>query len=280
VTPDDLMQRAHLLAARWDLSLGSRFGETPGSPGNYVAAANRADRTQCVLKVSQHLRETRSEIAALRAFAGAGAARLLEADPIVGALLLERIEPGGMLADVALNDDDRATRIAANLLRKLWRPTADDPDLISLETWCAAYDRNRLALAAGVPGFPAELFRRADALREELLLSTEHPVLLHGDLHHFNILRSTRAEWLAIDPKGLYGDRSFDVCQFLRNPGPMPLAVNRRRVEIFCSELQLDPERTRSWCLVHAVLDACWSFEERDTRWPRRVAYAEEMLQL
>ena len=267
-----------VLVARWGLALEARYPATPGSPGNFVASARRADGTGCVLKVSPHIRETRSEIAALTIFDGVGAARLLEAEPDLGALLLERINPGSMLAGISTQDDDAATRVAVDVLRTLWRPAESAAGLMPLESWCAAYARNRDVLSHGAPGFPAELFRRADALRGELLASPDLPVVLHGDLHHFNILRSDRAGWLAIDPKGLAGDRCFDVCQFLRNPEPVGVSVNRRRLDIFCAELDLDPQRARQWCLVHAVLDACWSFEDGQD-WRTRVAYAEQTLQ-
>jgi len=101
--------------------------------------------------------------------------------------------------------------------------------------------------------------------------------VLHGDLHHFNILRSDRSGWLAIDPKGPIGDRCFDVCQFLLNPRRVPIPVNRRRLDLFCRELDLDAERTRKWCLVHAVLNACWSFEDGES-YASRVEYAEQTL--
>ena len=233
------------------------------------------------LKVSRHVDDTRAGIDALRLWNGQGAARVLEADPDRGALLLERVEPGSML-DQVVNDDDEATRIAAGLLRQLWRPAPEAPhDLTPLERWCEGFERNRSALMAGVDVFPKGLFERADRLCGDLLDSTAERVVVHGDLHHFNILRSaTRAEWLAIDPHGLMGDRCFDICQFLRNPEPMPLAVNRRRVDIFCSELGLDRQRAKDWCVVHAVLDACWSFEDQDPGLPERVAYAEGMLEL
>ena len=148
-----------------------------------------------------------------------------------------------------------------------------------LDSWCAAFDRNREALSRGAGGFPAQLFLRADALRRELLISTDGVVVLHGDLHHYNILSAQRAEWLAIDPKGLAGDRCFDVCQFFKNPKPVPLEVNRRRLDIFCAELGLDRQRIMDWCLVHAVLDACWEFED-GASWVDKVAYASEMLSL
>jgi streptomycin 6-kinase len=230
-----------------------------------------------VLKISPDLDETRAEIAALTLWYGRGAVRPLESDRSLGALLLERVEPGTMLAELAAHDDDAATRVAAGVLRELWRPATAGDGLRSLESWCGAFDRNRSALRAGVDGFPRPLFERADALRARLLASTRAPVVLHGDLHHFNVLHADTGAWLAIDPKGLVGDRCFDVCQFLRNPKPEPLEVNRRRLGIFCAELKLDPERAREWCLVHAVLDACWSFEDGRPI-ADKVAYAQQTL--
>jgi streptomycin 6-kinase len=266
----------HSLVERWSITLDAHF---PEIRLNYVAPAVRANGTPCVLKVSRHVGETRTEIAALRLWNGAGAARLLDADEDIGALLVERLEPGTMLAEIAKADDDRATVIAAEVLRQLWRPVpaARPHGLRSLESWCAAYDRNRAALLAGVDGFPVGLFQRADALRRDLLASTGTPTVLHGDLHHYNVLRAQRADWLAIDPKGLAGDRAFDVCQFLRNPRPVPPAVNRRRLDIFCAELDLDRQRTRDWCFVHAILDACWDYEESNS-WHATLAYAQETL--
>lgn len=273
-----LIARAHAVAARWQLALEPPFGPTPGTPGNFVAPATRPDGTSCVLKVSDYLRDTQTEIAALALWQGNGAARLLAAEPGEGALLLERVEPGNMLAELAAADDDAATRIAADLLRTLWCLATEDYGLQALASWCAAYDRNREALSLGADGFPSELFVRADALRAELLATTRRNVALHGDLHHFNVLRSDRAGWLAIDPKGLVGDPCFDLCQFLLNPDARSAEENRRRLDILCDELGLDRQRASAWCLVHAVLNACWAFEDGKP-WRPPVAYAFQTLE-
>src|SRR5947209_14907577 len=110
-----LAEQVATLVVRWRLQLEERFPETPGSPGNFVAAARRADGAACVLKVSPHLQETRSEIAALATWRGDGAARLLESEPELGGMLLERVEPGTMLARMPGLADDDATRVAVNL---------------------------------------------------------------------------------------------------------------------------------------------------------------------
>jgi streptomycin 6-kinase len=261
------------MAQRWGLRLGPPFASLEL---NYVAPAIRADGIRCVLKVSSDMREMRAEMSALRIWGGRGAARVLEADPEVGALLIELLEPGTHLTQVAESDDDAATRIAADLLRTLWVPIPPSTEVRPLEDWCAAYERNRPTLLREDVGFPRQLFRQADALRQQLLASSPSPVLLHGDLHHFNVVRHQHG-WRAIDPKGLAGDRCFDVCQFLMNPRPMPLSVNRRRLEIFCSELGLDRQRTRDWCLVHAVLNSLWEFEA-GRAWQEAVSYAEQAL--
>jgi streptomycin 6-kinase len=228
-----------------------------------------------VFKLSRHVTETRNEIAALQLWQGQGSARLLEADPDRGALLIEHIEPGTMLAALAETDDDAATLIAADMLRQLWLPAPVQSELRPLASWTAAFDRNRTAILTGTSGFPVALFQRADTLRQELLGTTSSPTVLHGDLHHFNVLRARRAEWLSIDPKGLVGDPCFDVCQFLRNPRRVGAKLNARRLDILCGELDLDRGRTKDWCLVHAVLDACWDFEDGNP-WQQTVAYAEE----
>ncbi|CAA9269845.1 MAG: Aminoglycoside 6-phosphotransferase, putative [uncultured Chloroflexi bacterium] len=291
----DLPALIEQLAARWSLGLDTHF---PGIHLNYVAPATRADGTRCVMKVSRHVGETRNEIAALRVWDGDGAARLLHADPEIGALLIERLEPGTMLSELVDGEDslesvdagnaadDRATTITAGVLRRLWRPAPHASGLRSLESWCAGYDRNREALSRGAGGFPAQLFLRADALRRELLASTREQTVLHGDMHHFNVLRADGTErthgaepvaWLAIDPKGLAGDRCFDVCQFLHNPHQVTVAARRRRLDIFCAELGLDRARTNDWCFVHAMLNACWHFEDGGA-WQDAVTYVEETL--
>ena len=105
-------------AARWSLKVGS-----PLTPlyQNYIAQATRADGASVILKVGMPARELLTEIEALRVFDGVGAVRLLEADAGLGALLLERLEPGTQLAAVCERDDAEATSVASSVMRRLWR---------------------------------------------------------------------------------------------------------------------------------------------------------------
>ena len=80
---------------------------------NYVCAATQKDGSEAVLKIGVPNPELTSEINALTLYNGQGACRILEADPENGMLLLERLQPGTMLA--SLGDDDQATGIAAEV---------------------------------------------------------------------------------------------------------------------------------------------------------------------
>ena len=103
-------------------------------------------------------------------------------------------------------------------------------------------------------------------------------MLLHGDLHHENIISAVRDPWLAIDPKGVVGEAEYEVGAFLRNRlflGPRPERLLARRVDQFVEELGFDRERVLGWSLAQAVLAACWSFEDSGQLWDEAIACAE-----
>jgi streptomycin 6-kinase len=52
----------------------------------------------------------------------------------------------------------------------------------------------------------------------DLLASQREVAVLHGDIHHGNILDFAERGWLAIDPKGHAGDRAFDYANLFCNP--------------------------------------------------------------
>ena len=107
----------------------------------------------------------------------------------------------------------------------------------------------------------------AESLASDLVISTNEKFVLHGDLHHDNILSDTDQRWIAIDPKGVIGDAEYEIGAFMRNRIDVDTddglkTLIGRRVDQFSEELQLDHQRVRDWALVHSVLSAWWSFED------------------
>jgi streptomycin 6-kinase len=205
----------------------------------------------------------------------------LEFDEARGFLLLERLRPGATLCSISR--DDEATRIAARIMRELWRPLSADHRFPTVEPWAKELDQLRPRFGGGTGPFPPRLVELAESLFRELIASSDAPVLLHGDLHHFNILSAERRPWIAIDPKGLAGEPAYDVGALLRNPNPQlctDVEIQRRRIDVLRDELGLDAQRMIRWGVAQAVLSAWWSYEDGESEWESACACAETLAKL
>lgn len=273
---NQLAARVADCSARWSLTVQPPFDALSY---NYVAPAVRADGTPAVLKLGVPNPELATEIAALQLFDGRGSVRLLAADAELGALLLERLEPGTLLLDVA--DDEAATAIAAEVMRQLWRPVPADCPFPTVARWAAGLQRLRQYFDGGTGPFPPALVRRAETLFTDLIATTDTSVVLHGDLHHWNIMAAQRRPWLAIDPKGVVGEPAYEVGAWLRNPMPQlltwprPRHILSRRVDQLAEALNFHRQRLVAWATAQAVLSAWWTYEDHGHGWEPAIACAE-----
>jgi streptomycin 6-kinase len=196
----------------------------------------------------------------LRYFAGNGAVRLMAADD--AGLLMERAADDESLRLMALSGgDDKAAAILADCMHSLHAPRhgVTPRGLNTLMHWF----RSLFAKKAELP----ILARCADVARR-LLAEEQQIVVLHGDLHHDNVLHSTRG-WLAIDPKGLVGERTYEVANALGNPVPHGRLVHdpqrmMRLAELYATRLDLNLGRVLGFAFAHAGLSASWSMDDGD----------------
>jgi streptomycin 6-kinase len=249
---------------------------------NYVAPAIRAGGSEAVLKVGVPHPQLLTEIAALQIFGGDGIVQLLEADPTQGIFLVERLQPGTMLS--TLSDDKQATSIAGQVMRQLWKPAPAEHNFPTVQKWAKGLERLRNHFDGGVGPFPHHLVETAEAFFAELIASLAEPVLLHGDLHHFNILAARRQPWLAIDPKGVVGEAAYEVGALLRNPMPHLFSepdltrILARRLDQLAEELEFDRARLWRWGVAQAVLSAWWDVEDKTNTWQEMLTLAEHLL--
>lgn len=124
---------------------------------------------------------------------------------------------------------------------------------------------------------PTHYLHKARQLRDDLLATSGNDVLLHGDLHHDNILFSASKpeqiddakNWLVIDPKGVIGEAAYEAAAFIRNPSELvdlviaPSVINNR-ITIFAEILKIPAERILGWCFVQAVLSWLWYIEDHE----------------
>ncbi|MDH5332964.1 MAG: aminoglycoside phosphotransferase family protein [Thermoleophilia bacterium] len=230
-----LRQVAEDVAADWGLELGPPF---PLSRFAYVAPAGH----DTVLKVtSPDDDESDEEADALGLWAGEGAVRLLRRDVGHRALLLQRARPG---TDLAALPDDEATAIAVDVGLRLWRPAGAPFRRVGdhVPRWLANAER---------AGASPALVRVASRLYAALEPGSS--TLVHGDLHHHNLL-DAGGRYLAIDPKPMLGEPEFDVPTYLWNPLScrMRRDVTERRIAAFAAA-GLDERRIRAWAVIRGA---------------------------
>jgi streptomycin 6-kinase len=244
---------------RWDLT-------ADGAPRTSLAGRLlpvRQAGVAAMLKVSHSEEEIRGG-ALMEWWDGVGAARVLARAG--DALLLERATGPGSLADMARGGhDDQATRILCAAGERLHaaRPAAPPATLVPLQTWF----RQLWPTAEAHGG----LYAKAAHAARALLAEPREVTVVHGDLHHGNVLDFGPRGWLAIDPKGLIGERSYDYPHIIMNPdvetatAPGRLA---RRVAVIAEAAKVEPRRLLTWIVAYAGLSASWTLGEGDD--PRR----------
>lgn len=236
---------------RWELGVDgpTRFGQCA-----VVLPVLRADGSPAALKVGWPHEEATHEHLALRAWGGAGAVRLLAADPSRWALLLERLDPD---CDLDVIDIDGSCREIGLLIRRLDRPALPALDRLSAYLRRLAADLEvetaRDPAKGGQGGLPRRLVERGRAIAADLASRPDIDArLVHTDLHGQNVLsRPATRELVAIDPKPMAGLPEFAVAPALWNRWPEvvgsgdPRAHLNRRVDTLCEHAGLDPDVAR-----------------------------------
>ncbi|QBR82929.1 aminoglycoside/hydroxyurea antibiotic resistance kinase [Legionella israelensis] len=267
------------LAHRHKLTLRSPFNDLSF---NYVLSVLGPNQEEWVLKLCVPHNEFVHEIRALKHYNGVGCVSLISAAPEEGWMIIERAIPGSRLLE--LRDEQQSIPIAVSLMRQLWRPLNNPEHFISLKQWLRGL--KQLESHALLKKLVAKKLREfITSQTQELLTSQGEAVLLHADLHHYNILRH-HDQWLAIDPKGVVGEREFEIGAFLRNPlcvveGPLETKAIARNLDLIIELTGFDRQRVLSWCIIQAILCVCWYCEDNMSDKAHQLsAYAKRLYSL
>lgn len=195
-----------------------------------------------------------TEAAALEAWSGEGAVRLLESRPDHGVLLLERLDPTRTLEAIDLKS---AADVVGTLIRRLAVPVPEGfPDSRGWADLGEHLSREQSSLGSPVPHGWADL---AAELATQLVASEER-ILLHTDLHSANILSGRGGQWLAIDPRASVGEpeRSTPDLLLWRLPLDAPPHDVQELLGTMAAAGQLREHRVRQWMIVRAVGHWLW----------------------
>lgn len=247
------------MARDWDLTLGRPYDLS----FHWVTPVTRADGSAAVLKLGVPGAHLAQQAEALRIYAGDGAVRLLAADEARGALLLEHAHPGVPAADLVPARDVEATAAIIDAGRRLHHLPPPGCSLPALSTERESFQAH-LRRFPGDDPLPRHHVERAAGLFDELCASAPATTVLHGDLHHDNVLSAEREPWLAIDPAGLVGDPGFDCSTMLYNPrmwlrDEELTALVPARIEQLADGFGFPVDRVVAWGFVMAVLSEVWT---------------------
>ncbi|MDV6375568.1 aminoglycoside phosphotransferase family protein [Deinococcus arenicola] len=235
--------------SRWNLEPDGLGIHTPSSN---LLPVQYGEKT-AMLKLARSDEERRGNTLMVW-WAGRGAAQVYEHDG--AALLMERLEMQPSLTEmVAAGQDDEATRILCQAAAELPR-TQPWPELPTLQRWFRSLEE----VNASSDGILA----KAQTTARELLDAPQDVGVLHGDIHHANLLATSKGGWRFIDPKGLIGERGFDSANILCNPDlDTATAPGRleRQAQIISDTANLDHARLLHWALAYAGLSAAWHLE-------------------
>jgi streptomycin 6-kinase len=261
------------IAGNWSININEPFQNLSY---NYVAPCVRADGEEVVLKNALPLNnpEIFNEASFLQIADGNCTVKFLNLDEKRRAILLEKLTPGANLKEVCGKEDARAVEIAVRIMHRLLKEPPQFSAFERLENWFDGLKKanNKFDNGYGVKAF---------SFFEELSSASKQKFLIHGDLHHENILSARREPFLAIDPKGIIGDIGYEVAVFLNNHlvwlsndenlrGKLDDAVRRFSEDFGIKSLDL-----KKWAFAQIVLSAWWTFDENGENWQDELMRAE-----
>ena len=289
-----IQTRLEKYAKSWQLT---NLTYLPTNTVNMLFACESAVYGSCVLKMCIPGPEVATEAHCLQAYDGKGYCKLRAFDLSDDVLLLERITPGTQLW--AIGDYRERARLMATEVRGLfdlwastplgmtpanrskhyrkadayqvqedvWLPDYRSEQYPTYLSWCTRA-RNNLANIGGLEDVLVYLDEAMDVYHG---LKQKYPksYLLHGDLHHENILLNTEGRYIIIDPKGVVDMPMMEIARFLLNEVDIEeytiyQEANKVReiVAIISLILKIPQEDIFKGLFIDAVLSSSWTLEE------------------
>lgn len=245
------------LVRDWSLAADGPSFQTPSSWLRPV----RFRGSKAMLKVMKPTSDEHRAAEVLGYFDGGGAVRVYRASEY--AWLMERGTKQGELTRMVLaGDDDGAADILAATIEKLHAPRSRP-----VPSGLPSLKRRFAALLGNADG--PDVLGRCASVATALLATERERTVLHADMHHDNVVdggvvAGRPRGWLAIDPKGVYGERTYEVANLFCNPWPHgEIVLQPSRMQhlaaFYAARLDLDADRVLHFAFAHAGLSACWS---------------------
>lgn len=271
---EKLSSHLEALATHWDFRFIRAFSELSY---NFVALVELNSTGELViLKTAPNEGSIVPEVHWLQHFNGV-TPYILKVDEERNAFLMEYLDPGNSLKSLVKNQsDETATIIICQTILAL-KSTQPIP----------ASFKHLSQLTESLPllkeHIESSMLSRVESQFRELSTDRIPEVLLHGDLHHDNILQSG-SSWKIIDPHGYRGDPAAEVGPMIHNPHdcfPMNKPLQKTieaRLKILAECLPFDPQRMQAWAFCLTLLSAAWDIEGSGKITNNKIAIAQAII--
>lgn len=222
-----------------------------------------------ILKIDLNHAQLASEHRMLSAMQGKHCCQVYDFDEEQGLLLEERILPGNVLRELEhLEERIDAFCQVFTALHPCDNPDANAPShhptyldwLTRIRTFSETHpiDGRLREMTGKAYDFCAYLFEKYP----------EH-VLLHGDLHHDNMLLRTDGSYAMIDPKGVIGPAILDLPRFLLNElfpnmPAEPISHMEKAIRMISKKCGYPAEDVQKAFFMETVLANMWSVQDDD----------------
>ena len=226
---------------------------------NYVA---RTEGDQAVVKICLPGSEFNAELDSLKHYEGYGLCRLIDFIEDKNVLLLEPLLPG---LSIKTLDELGSIHAVCSVIHQMQSTNRKLHGGFSTVSDCAkGIEKMRVHFLTHASPFEEEVVRKVELLFPKLISTQRNTYVLHGDLHHENILSHGNG-WKAIDPKGVVGEVEYELIPFLlnNNSGSSIGEVIDARISQFNQQLNVDTQRVYEWGLCHSLLSAWWNIEDK-----------------
>lgn len=231
---------------------------------HYTCPVRLNDGSNAVLKCTVPNSEFERDVNALLCFNNKTSITVLKHNINQGWILIEQCTPGTNLQDTS---DEQSIAIITNLIaNRLSEPSSNHCyEFPTVGRWLDRLDKpiaNTLL---------DKHVKNCQHIKQDLLADQFTPLLLHGDLHHGNVLSAQREPYLMIDPKGVVGEALYELTPMMYNPITDLVNMSsdtalrkrlQRRLDIILDNITIDNKRLWYWCYVQACLAMCWFIDD------------------
>lgn len=203
-------EKQKIAIKRWQLS---DVTEIYTLPKRGVYSAKSLKYGNVILKISHSLSSIAREYQMLKAIDGKCACRVYEFDSDEGILLEEKIIPGTVLREEA--DVDTRIQKFVDTFRKIHKEPSGVFFYPTYFEWIhnARATIEKLEQGKTIIG----QIKRSEEICRKLFDKYAERMILHGDLHHDNMLLSEDGSYRIIDAKGVLAPQIFDIPRFILN---------------------------------------------------------------